>query len=469
MVPVSCQSPCFLTLFGVWLLGVGLAAFANYCVDRIGWTERFRSPWRRFPRELVVKGLTPTRVWIDYLPIMGWFSLARLGTIHRITNKRGNKNGKKVLDRVKTISLPYASISGLDSRFFWLRPACVEFLFACWITWRFYYWFTFMTSDQGWTFSLFGWGIETLLFWICLCASLVDLDDFVIPDCLMIPGVCLGLIFAVLNPLFVFATSPVVWPLDLAGKEHTTSFCFFVCNMLPSLGFDETLQNARLFTGGILTIAWSFWAFALLDRRFYLRLGIKRAFVLFWRRLRQSPLTKVVACIWGVGLVGIWFVACRFAFVESYERIASVNPLDSLASAFLGLVVGASMIWAVRLIGGSALGVEAMGFGDVILAGMLGVYLGWVGAVVVFFIAPFVGLIFGALRRGFSMGLQIPYGPFLCLGALIFVARRRFFYNIAEPYISDPLFTLSIGLVGCMLLAFMLLVLRTFKKKARSK
>ena len=58
-----------------------------------------------------------------------------------------------------------------------------------------------------------------------------------------------------------------------------------------------------------------------------------------------------------------------------------------------------------------------MGFGDVTLLAMIGAFLGWQAAVVVFFLAPVAGS--GRwpgplLLRGEN---EIPYGPFLCLAA----------------------------------------------------
>lgn len=70
---------------------------------------------------------------------------------------------------------------------------------------------------------------------------------------------------------------------------------------------------------------------------------------------------------------------------------------------------------------------RGMGFGDVKLAGVLGLYLGWLG-----YDALFVGYLLGALLGGaVGIGLilgkragrksQIPYGPFMVVGALLAV------------------------------------------------
>ena len=133
----------------------------------------------------------------------------------------------------------------------------------------------------------------------------------------------------------------------------------------------------------------------------------------------------------------------------------------------VGLLVGASLIWAVRLVGGMALGVEAMGFGDVILMGMIGAFIGWQGAIVVFFVAPFFGLVFGILRRFSNTAPEIPYGPFLCLATVVYVFRREFFNAALAPYINDPVFALILGGVGFVMLTVALVVLRIVKSMIR--
>ncbi|MFH1397257.1 MAG: prepilin peptidase [Candidatus Omnitrophota bacterium] len=62
---------------------------------------------------------------------------------------------------------------------------------------------------------------------------------------------------------------------------------------------------------------------------------------------------------------------------------------------------------------------ESMGGGDVKLLAMIGAFLGWQGAVLTFFIAPFFGLIVGVINLISRKEHTIPYGPFLSLAAVI--------------------------------------------------
>jgi hypothetical protein len=59
-----------------------------------------------------------------------------------------------------------------------------------------------------------------------------------------------------------------------------------------------------------------------------------------------------------------------------------------------------------------------MGFGDVTLMAMIGAFVGWQPVLIVFFMAPFVGAVVGLLQWIMIGENVIPFGPFLCLGAL---------------------------------------------------
>ena len=67
---------------------------------------------------------------------------------------------------------------------------------------------------------------------------------------------------------------------------------------------------------------------------------------------------------------------------------------------------------------------EAMGFGDVKFLACIGAFLGWKGVIFSLFAGSMVGAVIGvvmmAVTRGRSGG-RIPFGPYLALGALIWV------------------------------------------------
>ncbi len=100
------------------------------------------------------------------------------------------------------------------------------------------------------------------------------------------------------------------------------------------------------------------------------------------------------------------------------------EPVSVLGAVLMGALVGAGLVWVVRILGTLAFGREAMGLGDVHLMLGVGACLGWFDAVVVFFLAPFLGLGYTLVLTGAGRVLrrevrQVPYGPHLAAAALI--------------------------------------------------
>lgn len=95
--------------------------------------------------------------------------------------------------------------------------------------------------------------------------------------------------------------------------------------------------------------------------------------------------------------------------------------LDALSGALLGYLVGAGVVWAVRILGSLAFGKEAMGLGDVHMMGAVGATLGWTYGVLGFFGAAFVGVGWAIVSRLFSGTFKraMPFGPFLAVATVL--------------------------------------------------
>jgi len=100
--------------------------------------------------------------------------------------------------------------------------------------------------------------------------------------------------------------------------------------------------------------------------------------------------------------------------------------LTVLAGVCMGYLVGGGVIWGVRIFGSIAFGKEAMGFGDVHLLAAIGACLGWIDAVLAFFLACVVGSVWGiagAMMKG-KLARALPFGPYLAVGALLVVLLK---------------------------------------------
>ena len=115
----------------------------------------------------------------------------------------------------------------------------------------------------------------------------------------------------------------------------------------------------------------------------------------------------------------------RIALAAALLAVASWNPGGEPAwSALLRAVLGCAILFVFYFIVAFAYP-AGMGFGDVKLAGVLGLYLGWVGwgsLAVGAFGAFLLGGVFAVIllvgrRAGRKSG--IPFGPWMLLGAML--------------------------------------------------
>jgi prepilin signal peptidase PulO-like enzyme (type II secretory pathway) len=91
------------------------------------------------------------------------------------------------------------------------------------------------------------------------------------------------------------------------------------------------------------------------------------------------------------------------------------------------------MTWAMGVFGKVFFRKAAMGFGDVKLMAMIGALLGWKAAVLVFFVAPVFGSIFGLISLLISGSHYVRYGPFLALAAVLVI----FYEPLAAEYLMN--------------------------------
>jgi len=114
--------------------------------------------------------------------------------------------------------------------------------------------------------------------------------------------------------------------------------------------------------------------------------------------------------------------------ITAYQmNILADVQLPRAATTFGGVLIGylggCGLVWGIRILGTLMFGKEAMGLGDVHLLGAIGAVMGAVESGLVFFIAPFMGLlgavVFMFIAKVYKSELRsIPYGPYLAAGAV---------------------------------------------------
>lgn len=146
------------------------------------------------------------------------------------------------------------------------------------------------------------------------------------------------------------------------------------------------------------------------------------------------------------GLVSFIFIATLIvvAFIDLDHRIipdsislpgipifflaALAVPTVTWQASALGILSGGGSLFAVAWGYQLMTGREGMGGGDIKLLAMIGAMIGWQGILFTLFAASAIGTIVGLLamiRSGKGMRLAIPFGPFLSLGAVIYLFYGR--------------------------------------------
>jgi leader peptidase (prepilin peptidase)/N-methyltransferase len=144
-------------------------------------------------------------------------------------------------------------------------------------------------------------------------------------------------------------------------------------------------------------------------------------------RLNMAPVYSQNSRL--IGDFAIWLPEAWRPFLYLNTTVpewCSVYPrLHALAVSVAGFIIGGGVVWAVRLIGFWVLKREAMGFGDVILMAMVGIFVGWQPVIFAFFIAPAIALIVVILTILTRRDPYIPYGPYLSIGTLLTILFWR--------------------------------------------
>ena len=379
----------------LFVLGACVGSLANLGIYRLAWRPRSIGPWWRPDPD------APPRRLSDRLPIIGWLGLRRE--------------------------------AGLHGAGFWIRPLLVELLTG--IGFAALYWWEIerqglLPPDAPHFAGLplrailhAQYAAHVLLISLMLVASMIDVDEKTIPDTITVPGALLGLLLASVYPWSLLPE--FVAPMNaLLRPEYWQRLSAETWQVLQPaspelapggpLGWMPHLapQGIRSFAeAGTLAAGlgcWWLWCVGLMPRSWYSRHGYRRALQLSVARLVRESATYQILLMGAVGSVGVtamWLLGGR--------------GWTGLMSGLVGMAAGGGMVWLVRIIGAATLKKEAMGFGDVTLMAMIGAFLGWQTCLIVFFIAPFAGLVVGLFQVIVLRDSRIPYGPFLCLAATV--------------------------------------------------
>ena len=275
-------------------------------------------------------------------------------------------------------------------------------------------------------------------------ATFIDFDEQTIPDLITVPGTIFGLAVSCFSLMWFLPVPHPAPPPVLAPAL----FCIPWFPPAPKWSGSYGLWCGL----GI----WTTWCFALADRRLILRRGLAKAVQFFFAGLVRHWTWKLLVGIWIAGVIGVIVV-----------HQMGANAWAGLLTSLFGLAVGGGVVWAIRIVGSTAMGREAMGFGDVTLMAMIGAYVGWQCALLGFFLAPFASIAIVIVQFIVTREPQIPFGPYLCAGTILAVAFwDRLFNNwLAANIVMIGPAVVQMGLIIFVAMFVMLFVWRIIKER----
>lgn len=419
----------------VFVLGVLIGTQVNRGIYRLAWHPRNIGPWS--PRD----EKAPPRQWIDYLPIVGWYALRREAKLHGAG--------------------------------YWLRPATIELMLGVGLA-LLYWW----EVEQGlvpeavwkvkklplpetWIHAQFA--IHVILISLMTIASFIDIDEKYIPDHITVLGALLGLALAAALPMSRLPE----WNAFIVDRPPATAWgdntLLFVASPNPPPAWFNGPRGLAMGLGCYIA-----WWLAIVPAVWTTRYGLVKAI-----RYKLAGIGRILIPrpsrpreIWNPFLPMLVVGSIAIAVVWAQRDNIGLWRWQSLQSALVGMAAGGAIVWGVRIIGTHALGKEAMGFGDVTLVAMIGAFLGWQPCLMLFFIAPFIGVVIATLNLLISREVEIWYGPFLCAAAVIVIV---FWATLWEQY-GRGIFGMGLLVPALVVIIFammwsMLIIWRFIKEK----
>lgn len=402
-------------------VGVVLGAIVNWAVSSLAYEPRHFSPWsKQHPHDA-------RSSFVDFVPIVGWLRLRRKAT--------------------------------QLGRGFWIRPLIVELGLAAALV-GLYAWevlagglLPFPLPPEALKLPMIAEPLNyqflghALLATFMLAASLIDVDEKMIPDSIVVPGTLFGLALVAWMPWTLL-------PID-ADPQFGVAILratYGVRDIAAREAFNRNFPNWISLAIG--SFCYLLWCGGLLYRPWRTSRGFGVAARLLITRMRQdrhTPWIVLLACT-GLGLIGtVW----------TYDDVRWLGLISSL----VGMAAGGGIVWVTRNVAGWALGRQAMGFGDVTLMSMIGAMVGWQASVLIFFAAPVAALLVHGILWFTTRRDELPYGPYLCLSTVAVVVGWRWVWEFVEPRFAIAWLIPAVLVVGFILLGIILALLQMIRSR----
>ena len=127
------------------------------------------------------------------------------------------------------------------------------------------------------------------------------------------------------------------------------------------------------------------------------------------------------------------FPLMLIGFIKSFDPNLNQSLFPNYINSLIGGFFGYSIIWLIIFFYKTLRKKEGMGLGDAKLIAVVGFWFGWFSIPFVIFISSMVALIFSIpslIKKTRDMSTQIPFGPFIIIGCLIYVTFANQIKNL---------------------------------------
>ena len=161
--------------------------------------------------------------------------------------------------------------------------------------------------------------------------------------------------------------------------------------------------------------------------------------------LYAISLTSVFLMILSLSFIIIFFIDLKhyiipnvltfsmmvLGFVKSFDP--NLNPMfPNYINSLIGGIFGYGIIWSIIFFYKQIRKKEGMGLGDAKLFAVIGFWFGWISIPFIIFFSSIIALIKVApdlMKNSKKMSTQIPFGPYIILGAIFYLVFQNKFIN----------------------------------------
>ena len=118
------------------------------------------------------------------------------------------------------------------------------------------------------------------------------------------------------------------------------------------------------------------------------------------------------------------FPLMLIGFIKSFDPNLNQTIFPNYINSLLGGFFGYSIIWLIIFFYKKVRNKEGMGLGDAKLMAVVGFWFGWVSIPFTIFISSAIALVVvipSLIKKTRNMSAQIPFGPYIIIGCIIYV------------------------------------------------